>query len=115
VSTSERNEDGAKHPERRPPSPSSTPAILPLDELRGGSSCLANDGRCRTFLCVQHSLSSKWAIAPMEEWMDSNRQLVSVDDDRFKLARDGGLNLRNRIIRITIDQQGQQRSRGRDQ
>ena len=51
-------------------------------------------------LIVQHSLSSKWAIAPMEKWFDSNRQLVSVNEDKFALGREMKLNLKNKIIQV---------------
>jgi hypothetical protein len=82
-------------------------SILPLEELvgerLGQQQCLSNDGRCRAFLCVQHSLSPVWAIAPIEEWMESNQQLASVDDDRFKLSMKSGLNLKGKIIRISVD------------
>ena len=50
-------------------------------------------------LCVQHSLSAQWAIAPMQEWIDSNMQLISVDNTKFNVDK-GGLNLKNKIILI---------------
>lgn len=55
---------------------------------------------CNTYWIVQHSLSSKWAIAPMKEWVDSNQQLVCVNEDKFKVSKVGSLNLQNRIIQI---------------
>jgi GNAT superfamily N-acetyltransferase len=51
-------------------------------------------------LIVQHSLSSKWAIAPMEKWFDSNRQLISVNEDKFALGNGQNLNLKNKIIQV---------------
>ena len=51
------------------------------------------------FLCVQHSLSKEWAIAPLEEWIESNGQLVSVDNDKFSV-NDDGLNLRDKIVLV---------------
>ncbi|VEU39443.1 unnamed protein product [Pseudo-nitzschia multistriata] len=61
---------------------------------------LHSDPKPVVYWMVQHSLSSKWAIAPMEEWVASNRQLVSFDDDKFALDRESGLNLKNKIIEI---------------
>lgn len=103
-SSLKRNESKIHHPAKR--LPGTATALLPLQELVGGTSqqqYLANDAKCHTFLCVQHSLSSQWAIAPIDEWMESNQQLVSVDDDRFKHTMKSNLNLKNQIIRITIE------------
>ena len=51
-------------------------------------------------LIVQHSLSSKWAIAPMQEWIDSNRQLITVNKDKFALGNEELLNLKNTAVQI---------------
>ena len=55
---------------------------------------------CSAHLMVQHSLSSKWAIAPMENWFDSNRQLLSVNEDKFALGNEERLNLNNKVILV---------------
>lgn len=52
-------------------------------------------------LIVQHSLSSKWAIAPVENWFDSNCQLISVNEDKFVLGNEKYLNLNNKVIKVT--------------
>ncbi|KAL3920580.1 MAG: hypothetical protein SGILL_003189, partial [Bacillariaceae sp.] len=52
------------------------------------------------YLCVQHSLSSQWAIAPLTEWKESNQQLTSMDDYKFS-ATTTGLNLQNQIVQVT--------------
>ena len=55
---------------------------------------------CQVNLIVQHSLSSKWAIAPIEKWFDSNNQLVSVNEDKFVVGNEQKLNLKNKIIQV---------------
>mmetsp|Transcript_5971 Transcript_5971/g.14474 ORF Transcript_5971/g.14474 Transcript_5971/m.14474 type:complete len:616 (+) Transcript_5971:158-2005(+) len=53
------------------------------------------------YLIVQHSLSSKWAIAPVEHWFDSNCQLMSVNEHKFVLGNEKDLNLNNKVIKVT--------------
>jgi hypothetical protein len=53
-------------------------------------------------LIVQHSLNSRWAIAPIEDWFDSNRQLLSVNEDKFALGKEENLNLKNKIIQVLL-------------
>ena len=51
--------------------------------------------------CVQHSLSSQWSIASMEDWVESNRQLISINDQKFTfLKNEKDLNLKNKIIQV---------------
>jgi GNAT superfamily N-acetyltransferase len=51
--------------------------------------------------CVQHSLSSQWSIASMEDWVESNRQLISINDQKFIfLNNEKDLNLKNKIIQV---------------
>ncbi len=52
-------------------------------------------------LIIQHSLSSNWAIAPMEDWLDSNCQLISINEEKFALGNEKCLNLSNKIIRVS--------------
>jgi len=84
---------------------SSSSSLIPLEDdpqflfNNDRSSANANDPSGVHWV-VQHSLSSKWAIATMDEWVDSNRQLVSVNDTKFTLGRDVTLNLTDRIIQI---------------
>lgn len=69
--------------------------LRPLkDEDRDG----AFDGRTecdQTFLLVQHSLSSNLAIAPWPDFIESNQQLVSMNEAKFGNTT---LDLRDRII-----------------
>eukprot|EP00536_Pseudo-nitzschia_multiseries_P015194 jgi/Psemu1/311823/fgenesh1_kg.835_\ len=87
------------------------PLLVPLEDGHNELSLLLNDGKSAAtknnndacdgvYWMVQHSLSSKWSIASMNEWVDSNRQLVSVNDDKFTLGKDVILNLANRIVQI---------------
>ena len=55
---------------------------------------------CDEYFMVQHSLSSKWAIAPKKSWFDSNRQLLSVNEDKFSLGKENKLNLNNKLIQV---------------
>ncbi len=52
------------------------------------------------YFIVQHSLSLKWAIAPKKTWFDSNRQLISVNEDKFSLGKENKLNLNNKLIQV---------------
>ena len=60
----------------------------------------SNPSKSEAHLIVQHSLSSKWAIAPMQEWIDSNRQLITVNKDKFALGNEELLNLKNTAVQI---------------
>ena len=83
--------------------------ILPRDSSLEGPSVATPETRAqgctgpsngKAYWMVQHSLSSKWVIEPMDKWVDSNRQLVSLNDDKFQLGTGGRLNLRNNIIQV---------------
>ena len=54
------------------------------------------DNATTVFLLVQHSLSSKLSIASWSDFMESNQQLVSVDEEKFGRTN---LDLKNRIIK----------------
>jgi hypothetical protein len=53
------------------------------------------------YLCVQHSLSSQWAISPLKDWLESNQQIMVMDDYKFTLTASSRLNLQNKIIQVS--------------
>jgi hypothetical protein len=67
----------------------------PLQCLENEESLSLVDDADTVYLMVQHSLSSKLSIAPWSDFMESNQQLVSVDEGKFGLK---DLNLKDRII-----------------
>ena len=93
------NDDSVSAAEKKMRSPQNN---FDQEQLEHGTStsigCIGTSTR-NVYWIIQHSLSSKWAMAPMDEWVDSNKQLVSVDH-KFTLENEGGLNLKNRIIQI---------------
>jgi len=78
------------------------PLLLPLEEdgqIHISSNTVASD--YSSYWCVQHGLASQWSIAPMEDWIKSNQQLISINDQKFALLNgEGDLNLQNRIIQV---------------
>lgn len=54
------------------------------------------------FLCVQHSLSSQWAVACWEDWISSNHQLVSMDKKKFFVS-ESGMNLKGKFILVKLN------------
>ncbi|KAL7562304.1 hypothetical protein ACA910_014521 [Epithemia clementina (nom. ined.)] len=52
----------------------------------------------RTWLLVQHSLSRTLSMASWTELMESNQQLVSVDERKFGHKAAAGLDLKNHIL-----------------
>jgi hypothetical protein len=53
------------------------------------------DTATTVYLLVQHSLSSKLSIATWSDFMESNQQLVSVDESKYGQK---DLDLKGRII-----------------
>lgn len=73
---------------------------VPADTDAGLRLTASTPSGCIEHLIVQHSLSSKWAIAPMEKWFDSNFQLITINEDKFEIGDEGHLNLKNKIIQV---------------
>ncbi len=67
----------------------------PLQCLENEESLSLVDDADTVYLLVQHSLSSKLSIATWSDFMESNQQLVSVDEGKFGRK---DLNLKDRII-----------------
>jgi len=79
------------------------PLLLPLEEdgqIHTNSNTVVSD--YSSYWCVQHGLASQWCIAPMEDWIKSNQQLISINDQKFTLLNgESDLNLQNRIIQVS--------------
>jgi hypothetical protein len=71
---------------------SGPPRLRPLQE---GDLTVGGKHYDHVYLLVQHGLSSNLSIAPWSDFMESNQQLVSVDEAKFGNAH---LDLRDRII-----------------
>lgn len=67
-----------------------------LHELADPRNGVWNDDKHEIILLVQHSLSSKWSIAPWSDFLESNQQLERVDSEKF--GGDIRLDLKNRTI-----------------
>jgi hypothetical protein len=73
--------------------------IVPYSSSMVDGGNLPGENFWECYLCVQHSLSERWAIAPFDDWIASNAQLDSVDKTKFYVD-EKGLNLKNQIMLI---------------
>jgi GNAT superfamily N-acetyltransferase len=77
--------------------PTSSSSDLRVMRTTEGLSSSAEDAR-NVLLLVQHSLSAKLAIASWSEFFDSNQQLETIDEKKYRLPDKSSLNLRDRLL-----------------
>jgi GNAT superfamily N-acetyltransferase len=70
---------------------------LHIIDTTEGLSSSAEDAR-GVLLLVQHSLSTKLAIACWSEFFDSNQQLELIDEKKYRLPDQSSLNLRDHLL-----------------